>query len=100
VDALSLTSEGVLKETAPKAGGNGWFAGSPESYDREFAVAADQLFACLQVTQPEEYVKLGRGDYRDRKNMARQRCPVPETFQATADERLSSTLSAQRTLPS
>jgi type I restriction enzyme, R subunit len=39
VDGLSLTPDAVLKESAPSVGGNGWFAGSPESYDREFASA-------------------------------------------------------------
>jgi type I restriction enzyme R subunit len=72
-DGLSLTPDDALRENAPKAGGSGWFAGSPESYDREFAVDTDQLFAFLQVTQSEEYERLGLGDYRDRKNMARQK---------------------------
>jgi len=73
VDGLSAPSSIAWHDNAPEAGGNGWFAGSPESYDREFAVDTDQLFAFLQVTQPEEYEKLGLGDYRDRKNIARQK---------------------------
>jgi hypothetical protein len=36
-------------------------------------VDTDQLFAFLQVAQPEEYEKLGLTDYRDRTNMARQK---------------------------
>lgn len=72
-DGLATGEAMRLAESAPEPGGNGWFAGSPSAYDREYAVDTDQLFAFLQITQPEEYGKLGFGDYRDRKNMARQK---------------------------
>jgi type I restriction enzyme R subunit len=72
-DGLSVKLEATVREGSPEPGGNGWFAGSPESYDREYAVDTDQLFAFLQVTQPEEYEKLALGDYRDRKSIARQK---------------------------
>lgn len=73
VDGLLSGEVGFVAEPMPHVGGNGWFAGSPSSYDREFAIDTDQLFAFLQLTQPDEYGKLGLGDYRDRKSMARQK---------------------------
>lgn len=73
VDGLPCGETAFVAEAAPHVGGNGWFAGSPSSYDREFAIDTDQLFAFLQVTQGEEYEKLGIGDYRDRKNIVRQK---------------------------
>jgi type I restriction enzyme, R subunit len=46
-------------------GGTGWFAGHPLDYDREYAVDTEHLFAFLRATQPDEYAKLGIGDYKD-----------------------------------
>ncbi len=63
----------TLAEAKPFKGGNGWLAGRPESYDREFAVDVEQLFAFLQATQPEETAKLGIGNYKDKKAIARQK---------------------------
>jgi type I restriction enzyme R subunit len=71
-DGIVVTPATLVAEEPPNATGSGWFAGSPQSYDREFALDTDQLFAFLQVTQPEEYGKLGLGDYRDRKSIVRQ----------------------------
>ncbi|MDD5198211.1 MAG: type I restriction endonuclease subunit R [Terrimicrobiaceae bacterium] len=64
---------GIVAETAPLTGGNGWFAGHAAAYDREFAVDVEQLFAFLQATQPEATAKLGIGDYKDKKNITRQK---------------------------
>ncbi len=70
---LSSGSPGIVAETAPLTGGSGWFAGQAASYDREFAVDVEQLFAFLQATQPEATVKLSIGDYKDKKNIIRQK---------------------------
>ena len=72
-DGFSAGASGIVAENPPLTGGSGWFAGSPASYDREYAVDTDQLFAFLQVTQTEEYEKLGLGDFRDPKSIARQK---------------------------
>ena len=56
-----------------KAGGNGWHAGSPAAYDRAHCVDVVQLFAFLQSTQPETLAKLNIGNYRDAKNITRQK---------------------------
>jgi type I restriction enzyme R subunit len=73
VDGFSMGGSSFVAETPPSPEGSGWFAGSPQSYDREFALDTDQLFAFLQITQPEEYAKLGLSDYRDKKNITRQK---------------------------
>ncbi len=70
---LSDGAKGVAAEDAPAKGGSGWFAGSDSAYDREFAVDSDQLFAFLMATQPEEWAKLGIGNYKEKQGMARQR---------------------------
>ena len=62
-----------VAEAAPATGGTGWIAGTSATYDREFAVDTAQLFTFLHTTQPEEYAKLGIGDYRDTKGIARQK---------------------------
>lgn len=62
-----------VAEPAPATGSTGWIAGTTATYDREFAVDTAQLFTFLHTTQPEEYAKLGIGDYRDSKGMARQK---------------------------
>ena len=62
VDGLSSGAAGIVAKTAPQTGGSGWFAGRAASYDREFAVDVEQLFAFLVATQPEETAKLGIAD--------------------------------------
>jgi type I restriction enzyme, R subunit len=52
--ALNLAGESTLKPA-----GTGWLAGSPKSYDRAHALDVSQLFAFLQVTQPDTFAKLG-----------------------------------------
>lgn len=70
---LEVGVEQAVAESAPDAGGSGWFAGNPSAYDREFAVDSEQLFAFLMATQPDEWAKLGIGNYRDRHGTARQK---------------------------
>jgi type I restriction enzyme R subunit len=72
-DGLASGAAGVVAETAPAKGGSGWFAGNDSAYDREFAVDSEQLFTFLVATQPEEWAKLGIGDYKDKQGMARQK---------------------------
>jgi type I restriction enzyme, R subunit len=73
VDGFASGESGKLAEAKLQKGGNGWFAGSAASYDREFAVDVEQLFAFLHATQPEETAKLGIADYKDKKAIARQK---------------------------
>ena len=72
-DGLASGMAGFVAEAAPAKGGSGWYAGSPAAYDREFAVDSEQLFRFLIDTQPEEWAKLGIGDYKDKQGMARQK---------------------------
>jgi type I restriction enzyme R subunit len=77
-DGLFSDEASPVRETpddmaASKAEGSGWIAGRPESYDRAHCVDDVQLFAFLNTTQPETMAKLGIGDYRDAKNMTRQK---------------------------
>ena len=73
VDGLPSGAEGVVADAAPVKGGSGWLAGSGAAYDREFAVDSEQLFLFLRATQPEEWAKLGIGNYTDKEGMARQK---------------------------
>ena len=72
-DGFVSTVGGRAAEAVPAKAGSGWFAGDPAEYDREFAVDTQQLFTFLSTTQPEEWAKLGIGDYRDSNGMARQK---------------------------
>jgi type I restriction enzyme R subunit len=72
-DGLTSGAVGFVADAEPAKGGNGWYAGNPVAYDREFAVDTDQLFAFLSTTQPEEYAKLGMGDYKEKQGMAWQK---------------------------
>ena len=77
-DGFSSASEPLIRETpdeiaAGKAGGSGWHAGSPDAYDRAHCIDVTQLFAFLQATQPDTLAKLNIGNYRDAKNITRQK---------------------------
>jgi len=73
VGGLSSGAQGTVAEQSAPYGGSGWFAGHAASYDREFAVDVEQLFAFLIATQAKETAKLGIGDYKDKKAIARQK---------------------------
>jgi type I restriction enzyme, R subunit len=73
VDGLWSGAAAEFTEPRPHSRGSGWFAGRGMGFDREYALDVEQLFAFLLASQPEETAKLGIGDYRDRKNMARQK---------------------------
>lgn len=64
------TPDGIA---ADKAGGSGWRAGSPDAYDRAHCIDVTQLFAFLQATQPDTLAKLNIANYRDAKNITRQK---------------------------
>ena len=49
-------------EEKPIATGTGYFAGSPNDYDRAQALDVPQLFAFLRATQPEAFKKLAMAD--------------------------------------
>jgi type I restriction enzyme R subunit len=77
-DGFSSASEPLIRESpdeiaAGKAGGSGWHAGSPDAYDRAHCIDVTQLFAFLQATQPDTLAKLNIGNYRDAKNITRQK---------------------------
>src|SRR5208282_3009365 len=69
-DGLRPTPEDVQSEL-PLSTGNGWFAGNPKDFDRAQALDVTQLFHFLQSTQPEKFKKLGIGDPKDVKDIAR-----------------------------
>jgi len=80
-DGLASESEGgagAWAETpdaisAAKAAGSGWLAGNPKDYDRTYAFDVPQLFQFLQATQPETLKKLGIAEYKDSKDINRQK---------------------------
>src|SRR6266487_7068069 len=78
VDGLVFADEGIIAETpdslaAAKAASSGWLAGNPKDYDRAHALDVPQLFQFLHATQPETLKKLGIADYRDAKDINRQK---------------------------
>src|ERR1017187_2043799 len=77
-DGLAPLAEGLVAETpdalsAAKAAGSGWLAGNLKDYDRTYAFGVPQLFQFLQSTQPETLKKLGIADYKDGKDISRQK---------------------------
>jgi type I restriction enzyme R subunit len=72
VDGLAPLPEGVVTET-PLPTGTGWVAGNPKDYDRTNALDVPQLRQFLQATQPDAFKKLGIADYRDTKDINRQK---------------------------
>jgi type I restriction enzyme R subunit len=71
-DGLTFGVDGVVAET-PLPTGNGWLAGNPKGYDRRHALDVPQLFQFLRATQPENLKKLGIVDYKDSKDINRQK---------------------------
>lgn len=72
VDGFSGVESENLAER-PHPNGAGWIAGDRSAYDREYAVDVEQLFRFLRETQPEEFAKLGIGNFKDSQGMARQK---------------------------
>ena len=72
-DGLASGATGVVADPGKRFGGSGWLAGNPTSYDREFAVDTAQLFTFLSESQPDEWAKLGLGDYKNKQGMAQQK---------------------------
>ncbi len=73
VEGLNSGTAAIAASPKPSDKGNGWIAGSDATYDREFAVDTEQLFSFLIATQPDEWTKLGIGNYKDKEGMARQK---------------------------
>jgi type I restriction enzyme R subunit len=78
VDGLVFAADGIFAETpdslaAAKATGSGWLAGNPKDYDRSHALDVPQSFQFLHATQPETLKKLGIADYKDAKDINRQK---------------------------
>jgi type I restriction enzyme R subunit len=55
-DGLTIAPGAFLAK--PDSAGSGFFAGSPQDYDRAQALDVAQLFAFLRATQPEAFEKL------------------------------------------
>ena len=55
------------------AGGSGWFAGNSKDFDKAHALDVPQLFQFLNSTQPDAVNKLGIANYRDAKDINRQK---------------------------
>jgi type I restriction enzyme R subunit len=72
VDGLPFGVDGVVAEM-PLPTGNGWLAGNPKDYDRSHALDVPQLFQFLRGTQLETLKKLGIVDYKDSKDINRQK---------------------------
>jgi type I restriction enzyme R subunit len=78
VDGLASVAERMVAETpdalaAAKAAGSGWLAGHPKDYDRAYAFDVPHLFQFLIATQPETVKQLGIVDYKDGKDINRQK---------------------------
>jgi type I restriction enzyme R subunit len=77
-DGFVFAAEGIIAETpdalaAAKAAGSGWLAGNHKDYDRTHALDVPQLFQFLHATQPDTLKKLGIADYKDAKDINRQK---------------------------
>lgn len=74
-DGLTFSSVAETPDeiAAAKADGSGWFAGNPKDYDRGHALDVVQLFTFLTATQPETVRKLGITNYKDGKDINRQK---------------------------
>src|SRR5205814_799898 len=70
-DGLAFGVDGVAEMPLPTA--NGWLAGNPKDYDRTHAIDVPQLFQFLRATQLETLKKLGIADYKDSKDINRQK---------------------------
>ena len=70
-DGLAPVASDGSAEGPMLFGGNGWIAGYAADYDRANALDPAQLFTFLLATQPEEFRKLGIGNHKDTKDIAR-----------------------------
>ena len=73
LDLPTSVEDAPDEKAAGLAGGNGWIAGHPNDYDRAHCLDVRQLFAFLHATQPDTLKKLGISNYRDGKDIARQK---------------------------
>ncbi len=70
-DGLAPVAIESVSEEAEVVGGSGWFAGYAGSYDQTHSLDSMQLFTFIKATQPEEFKKLGIGNYKDTRDIAR-----------------------------
>ncbi len=77
VSGLGPVPDNFQEVSPTAAGGSGWLAGWPRDYDRNHALDIPQLFQFLLATQPDALKKLGITDYRDAKDIERQKFPRP-----------------------
>ena len=69
-DGLAVPPNSVADGAAPY-GGTGYTAGSPQDYDRAYALDVPQLFAFLRASQPEGFKNLAMADAGDPKDITR-----------------------------
>ena len=69
-DGLAVIPNLQAEPPAPY-GGTGYFAGSPQDYDRAHAIDLPQLFAFLSATQPVAFKKLALAHLNDTKDINR-----------------------------
>lgn len=77
-DGLFAEGQATVEESpdvtaAKKANGSGWHVGGPSDYDGAHSIDFFQLHAFLYATQPDKLAKLNLGNYRDKKNITRQK---------------------------
>jgi type I restriction enzyme, R subunit len=72
VDGLGV-SEHLDPSVTPGPDGLGYFAGAPKNSGRAFSVDVSQLFAFLQLTQPDRFTKLGLVDQADPDSAVRKK---------------------------
>lgn len=72
-DGLESDVDPTVVAETPLGDGTGWLVGGPKDYDRTYAADVPQLFSFLYATQPEEFKKLGVANYRETKDIARQK---------------------------
>ena len=71
-DGLTPAAEVVVAD-APTSTSSGWLVGNPKTFDRPHGLDLPQLFLFLDATQPDTFKKLGIGDYKDAKDINRQK---------------------------
>jgi len=69
VDGFGPMTEAAVAESPVKL--DGWFAGNPKDFDREYAIDVPQLFKFLRTTQPEIFKKLSIANEQDPKDINR-----------------------------
>ena len=71
-DGVAVVPNRVAERPPPPPyGGSGYTAGSPQDFDRPYALDVPQLFAFLRATQPDAFKKLAMANASDAKDITR-----------------------------